>query len=159
MYLISMLHSLIVSLKKPFKDQIRTMWHKWRTSSAAKLTKRDNLKKSVIEEMAKCVNSAWECISLNMIHHRCLKCGISYAMDGKEDAIYEEDRADPSVKVKDEEDMLSFPNKFWRTSFVFIFYINKCCAPRWCEVHLESWGLSSAYWMTFNRSGLLAMAL
>lgn len=35
-----------------------------------------------------------------MIHHICLKRGISNAMDGKEDAIYEEDRADPSVKLK-----------------------------------------------------------
>ncbi|CAH2275912.1 Pogo transposable element with KRAB domain, partial [Pelobates cultripes] len=92
--LTSVLQPLDVCLNKPFKDRVRKKWHEWMSSGQPRLTKVGNLMKPDIELIAKWVRDAWEEIPEGMVQRAFKKCGISNAMDGREDSALYEDSSD-----------------------------------------------------------------
>ena len=83
--LTSVLQPLDVSLNKPFKDKLRTMWSDWMISGTGESTKSGNLKKPGIDLVAQWVKVAWDTIPPEMIKKSFQKCCISNALDGTED--------------------------------------------------------------------------
>ncbi|XP_066471475.1 uncharacterized protein [Tiliqua scincoides] len=108
--LTSVLQPLDVCLKKPFKDQMYTMWQHWAGSGQEKLTKGGNLTKPDICLIAKWVKDAWDSVPPELVKSSFLKCGITDATDGTESNALCEDKGesasdDDSIAGDSEDDV------------------------------------------------------
>lgn len=90
--LTSLLQPLDVSLNKPFKEHVRTLWSEWMAGDKDhEFTKGGRLKRPSITLWCQWVSKAWEQIDPAMITKSFKKCCISNALDGSEDSILFED--------------------------------------------------------------------
>ena len=105
--LTNQLQPLDVSINKPFKEKVRTMWSNWMAGeSDHSFTKGGRLKKPSITIWCQWVVKAWNEIDPAIIVKAFKKCSISNALDGSEDdALYDtedsdsEDDADPFADI------------------------------------------------------------
>ena len=86
--LISLLQPLVVSLNKPFKDNVRKRWMQWMADGIHKLTAGGRQKKPSEELICSWISEAWHEIPREMIVASFLKCGITNNLDGSEDDLF-----------------------------------------------------------------------
>ena len=123
--LTGILQPLDVCLNKPFKTQMRTLWHDWMSQGKGRLTAKGNLIKPDIVTVVTWVKQAWESIPAKMITRSFLKTSIANKMDGTEDDVLWED--DDSADEEEEEN----PEADWNTD-------TKLTAEEWEEMFGDS---------------------
>ena len=96
--LTNQLQPLDVSLNKPFKEKVRSLWSNWMVGEEDhSFTRGGRLKKPSINIWCQWVLKAWEEVDPAIIVKAFKKCSISHALDGSEDdALYEDDSGDES---------------------------------------------------------------
>ena len=94
-----------VSLNKPFKENIRTLWSEWMSGDEDhKLTRGGRLKKPSITLWCHWVLKAWEQVDQAIVAKSFKKCCISSTLDGTEDDILFEDESDIDLFADIEDD-------------------------------------------------------
>ena len=91
--LTSQLQPLDVSINKPFKGKVRTLWSNWMSNETDYVfTRGGRLKKPSITLWCQWMIQAWDEIDPAIVVKAFKKCSISNALDDSEDdALYEDD--------------------------------------------------------------------
>ena len=98
---------LRVSINKPFKvySYMREEWNKWMMDETQhEFTSKGGLIRPAIKQACQWIKQSWSRVREVNIVKSLKKCGISNALDGKEDhIIYKEDNDDDEEKEEEEE--------------------------------------------------------
>lgn len=102
--LTSILQPLDVSVNKPFKDHVKTLYTDWMANGEHSFMKTGKIQKPSIEILCSWIVKAWDQISSEIIQKSFKKTGISNALDGTEDHLIYEDSNDPAEATDDDGD-------------------------------------------------------
>jgi len=100
--LTSVLQPLDVCLNKTFKDRVRQRWMAWMSEGIHEPTATGRQKKPSEELMCQWIGEAWCDIPREMVTRSLLKCGITNALDGFEDASVFDSSSDDESILEDE---------------------------------------------------------
>ena len=104
--LTSQLQPLDVSINKPFKDKVRTLWSNWMANENDHVfTRGGRLKKPSITLWCQWIIQAWDEIEPAIVIKAFKKCSISNALDGSEDDVLYEDVSDKDDSFSDTENI------------------------------------------------------
>ena len=98
-----------VSWNKPFKDNYRNLYDEWLVHGERELTKGGNRRPPSKTTILQWIKQSWDLVTVQTVKKSFLKCGISVALDGSQDAMLfdesddEDDFAGFSVTAGEEE--------------------------------------------------------
>ncbi len=112
----SILQPLDVSINRPMKVNLRNLWTDWMMDGKQEFLPSGKRRAASHEMVVSWVADAWQEIPTDMIKQSFLKCGISNAMDGTQDAALYEDllarRPDLDSSEESDSDIPIPPNLF-----------------------------------------------
>ena len=96
-----------VSWNRPFKSHIAELYDKWLFNGPVEKTKGGNRRAPSKIVMLKWIKQAWDAISPDIVRKSFKKCGISNAIDGSEDNLFQNDDDDDTYPFEgfDEQDV------------------------------------------------------
>jgi hypothetical protein len=94
-----------VSWNKPFKSHLSEMYDEWLFSGPVEKTKGGNRRAPSKSLILKWIKQSWDAISPDIIRKSFKKCGISNALDGSEDNLFQNEGDDDPFEGFDEEDV------------------------------------------------------
>jgi hypothetical protein len=89
----------------PFKSHLSEMYDKWLFSGPVEKTKGGNRRAPSNSLILKWIKQSWDAISPDIIRKSFKKCGISNALDGSEDNLFQNEGDDDPFEGFDEEDV------------------------------------------------------
>lgn len=92
------------SWNKPFKSHLSEMYDEWLFSGPVEKTKGGNRRAPSKSLILKWIKQSWDAISPDIIRKSFKKCGISNALDGSEDNLFQNEGDDDPFEGFDEED-------------------------------------------------------
>lgn len=78
-----------VSWNRPFKSKLAEMYDEWMFNGPVDKTKFGNSRPPSKAPLLRWIKHAWDSISPDMIRKSCKKCGITCALDGTEDDLFQ----------------------------------------------------------------------
>ena len=94
-----------VSWNKLFKSHLSEMYDEWLFSGPVEKTKGGNRRAPSKSLILKWIKQSWDAISPDIIRKSFKKCGISNALDGSEDNLFQNEGDDDPFEGFDEEDV------------------------------------------------------